>query len=49
MNQILIVLLINDTAIEIIDKGVQINSDLCTDDIDGMLRDLSPDIGADEY
>ena len=31
-----------------IDKGVSIGANLCSDDIDGDLRDTAPDIGADE-
>jgi len=35
-------------AQETIDKGVPVGGNLCSDDIDGDLRDLTPDIGADE-
>ncbi|MFH2005087.1 MAG: hypothetical protein ABI333_00740 [bacterium] len=32
-----------------IDQGVAVAAGLCDDDIDGQVRDSSPDIGADEY
>lgn len=32
-----------------IDQGVAVGAGVCTDDVDGDLRDSSPDIGADEY
>jgi hypothetical protein len=37
-----------DTASALIDQGAVLTGDVCPDDIDGELRDATPDVGADE-